>query len=123
MHCQDSVELDPRNSSRRALRRSRALPRSTSGKRAAPQIVANIQSPQTPHSFDALRRVYGLHGQAVIDELNAKMKELVGKSVGVRVEFVDGVRTVTFEETSCGCGGTHVSHAGEIGEVAPSGGL
>lgn len=55
--------------------------------------------------------------QAVIDELNAKMKELVGKSVGVRVEFVDGVRTVTFEETSCGCGGTHVSHAGEIGEV------
>lgn len=55
--------------------------------------------------------------QAIIDELEAKMKELIAKAGPVSVDLIDGVRTVTFEGVSCGCGGTHVEHAGDLREV------
>jgi len=55
--------------------------------------------------------------EAVIQELCEKMKELIGKASKVQVTKVDGVRTVAFEDVSCGCGGTHVQHTGELLEV------
>lgn len=54
---------------------------------------------------------------AVISELNEKLKELIAKSGAVHISHVDGVRTVQFEDVSCGCGGTHVSNTGELDDV------
>jgi len=55
--------------------------------------------------------------QNVIDELNGAMKDLIAKNGSVGVALKDGVRTVTFEDVSCGCGGTHVKQSNELGEV------
>eukprot|EP00931_Biecheleriopsis_adriatica_P030826 TRINITY_DN18120_c0_g1_i1.p1 TRINITY_DN18120_c0_g1~~TRINITY_DN18120_c0_g1_i1.p1 ORF type:complete len:308 (-),score=88.20 TRINITY_DN18120_c0_g1_i1:243-1166(-) len=55
--------------------------------------------------------------EAVMQELADKMKELIAKSVPTQVGFVDGMRTVTMDGVSCGCGGTHVESSTEIGEV------
>jgi len=54
---------------------------------------------------------------AVIAELDARMKELIARASPVSVTKLDGVRTVAFEDVSCGCGGTHVKHGGELGGV------
>lgn len=55
--------------------------------------------------------------EAVIQELCVRMKELIAKASDVQVTKVDGMRTVAFEDVSCGCGGTHVQQTGELQEV------
>ncbi|CAJ1385586.1 unnamed protein product [Effrenium voratum] len=50
-------------------------------------------------------------------EMADKMKELIAKKVATEVGFVNGMRTITMDGVSCGCGGTHVELSSEIGEV------
>eukprot|EP00438_Fugacium_kawagutii_P010897 Skav211508 [mRNA] locus=scaffold352:49677:53305:- [translate_table: standard] len=52
-----------------------------------------------------------------MDEISAKMKELISKSIVTDVSFVEGMRTVSMDGVSCGCGGTHVESSQEIGAV------
>lgn len=54
---------------------------------------------------------------AAIADLDAKLKELIGKSNSVQISNVDGVRTVLFEDVSVRCGGTHVVNTGELVDV------
>ena len=54
---------------------------------------------------------------SAIEEISEKMKELIAKKVPTEVGFVDGMRTITMDGVSCGCGGTHVEFSSEIGEV------
>mmetsp|Transcript_2075 Transcript_2075/g.4759 ORF Transcript_2075/g.4759 Transcript_2075/m.4759 type:complete len:303 (+) Transcript_2075:30-938(+) len=56
--------------------------------------------------------------ELAMQELASKMKELIDKKVATNIEFVDGVRMIAMDGVSCGCGGTHVEHTGEIGEVS-----
>jgi len=53
----------------------------------------------------------------VMDEISEKMKELIGKNISTEVGLVNGMRTVSMDGVSCGCGGTHVEASGEIKEV------
>ncbi|CAK9040113.1 Alanine--tRNA ligase (Alanyl-tRNA synthetase) (AlaRS) [Durusdinium trenchii] len=53
-----------------------------------------------------------------MEEISAKMKELVAKNISTEIGFVDGMRTISMDGVSCGCGGTHVESSSEIGEVS-----
>ena len=53
-----------------------------------------------------------------MDEISEKMKELIAKNVPTQVGLVDGMRTISIDGVSCGCGGTHVESSSQIGEVA-----
>ena len=44
-------------------------------------------------------------------------QELIGKNIATEVGLVNGMRTVSMDGVSCGCGGTHVEGSGEIKEV------
>eukprot|EP00930_Biecheleria_cincta_P050289 TRINITY_DN35453_c0_g1_i1.p1 TRINITY_DN35453_c0_g1~~TRINITY_DN35453_c0_g1_i1.p1 ORF type:complete len:339 (-),score=60.50 TRINITY_DN35453_c0_g1_i1:201-1169(-) len=55
--------------------------------------------------------------EAAVEELNAKMKELIAADSSVKVAHVDGVRNVEIGGVSCGCGGTHVESTLTLGEV------
>ncbi len=44
-------------------------------------------------------------------------QELIGKNISTEVGLVNGMRTVSMDGVSCGCGGTHVEGSGEIKEV------
>ena len=44
-------------------------------------------------------------------------QELIGKNISTEVGLVNGMRTVSMDGVSCGCGGTHVEASGEIKEV------